>query len=120
MIRTLIFNSDPVFNDEFVKFIKTQKSMKLVGTSSNGIDAIKLFSKHLPELVILDSDLPELNGIFLVREMSQLDSSVKIIFTTSGVSKDALKIISKFSNLVILYKPFDSKMFLEKLDELKF
>ena len=81
---------------------------------------IKLFSKHLPELVILDSDLPGLDGIFLIREMSQLDSSVKIIFTTSGVSTNALKIISKFSNLVILYKPFDSKMFLEKLDELKF
>jgi len=117
MIHTLIFDSDLIFIDDFTKFLKKHNSIKLTGTANNGVDAIKLFSKHLPELVVLDFDLFMLDGLFIIREIIQISPSVKIILTAVSISKITLKTISKFSNVIILYKPFTSKMFLEKFDK---
>lgn len=120
MIRTVVFSSDLIFNDGFKKFLQSQKSIKLVETSSNGNDVIRSFSKYDPDLIILDADLCGFNALFTIRELLQVSDSVKILLTTTGVSKMALKFLSGLTNLIILYKPFDSKMFLEKLDKFQF
>ena len=120
MIRTIVFSSDLIYDDAFKKFLQSQKSIKLTEISSNGNEIIRSFSKYDPDLIILDADLYGFNALFTIRELLQVSDSVKILLTTTGISKTALKYISGLANLIILYKPFDSKMFLEKLDKFQF
>ena len=40
-----------------------QPDMELVGEASSGREAIEQFRKHLPDVTLLDLQMPEMNGI---------------------------------------------------------
>lgn len=51
--------------------------------AENGKEAIKLFKLTLPDLVIMDITMPELDGISAVREIRQIKADAKVIMCSS-------------------------------------
>lgn len=52
-------------------------------SAANGIDALELFKQDRPDLVILDIQMPGLNGIEVLRRMKTLDASVPVILSSA-------------------------------------
>lgn len=63
-----LFNSDPQF--------------VIVGEAIDGVEAIKLVSKHKPNVAILDISMPNLNGIEATSIIKKNDPEVKILILT--------------------------------------
>jgi DNA-binding NarL/FixJ family response regulator len=55
----------------------------VVGEADNGIDAIKLVAKVLPDLVIMDIAMPKLNGIEASRQILAKNPNVKILILSA-------------------------------------
>lgn len=74
----------------------------------SGVQGIKLFQEHRPDLVISDVIMPEMEGIETVRRLRKLDENVRIIAisgsTNSGL--DFLGFMKKFGAAETLEKPF--------------
>ncbi len=49
----------------------------------NGKEAIEIFKKELPDLVIMDITMPELDGISAVREIRKFKTDAKVIMCSS-------------------------------------
>jgi len=54
-----------------------------VVSAFNGDEALKLFAADQPDLVILDIQMPGLNGIEVLRQMKMINSSVPIILSSA-------------------------------------
>lgn len=82
--KTRIFIADdhPVFRKGLIDIISEEKSFELIGEASDGKNAIQEILKSLPDIAILDINMPELSGFDVVRMLNKHDVKTKIIFLT--------------------------------------
>ena len=88
-----------------------------VRTAENGLLGLELCREELPDLVITDIDMPEMNGIQMAGKIKELNSGVRIIAATA-ISEthyliDAIKIgINRY-----LLKPIAFKALFESIND---
>lgn len=51
--------------------------------ASNGAEAVQMYRKILPDLVIMDINMPEMDGITAVSEIMKIDKEAKIVMCSS-------------------------------------
>jgi len=54
-----------------------------VTTAYNGEEALKQFSQELPDLVILDINMPGMNGIEVLRRMKEINPNLPVILSSA-------------------------------------
>jgi two-component system response regulator ChvI len=59
----------------------------IVDTYEDPLIALSNFIPRFYDLVILDIEMPKMNGIDLSRQILELDSNVKICFITAGIKR---------------------------------
>ena len=85
-----------------------------IETASNGEEGVMKFKEINPRLIIMDSDMPILNGYEASLKIKQIDKNVKIILIT-GYSKVAEGIQEKGGDefVEIITKPIGMDFLLE-------
>ena len=69
---------------ETVKTIlKNEPEIRIVGTAKDGQEAIDLIGKLHPEIVLLDIEMPKVNGIVVTKYISKLFPETKVIILSS-------------------------------------
>jgi DNA-binding NarL/FixJ family response regulator len=80
MIRTLIVDDSRVFLESVCCYLSTFPYIDVVAKAASGAEAIKKINKYKPDLVFMDMDMPEMNGLEVTRHIkSQTDSPFVII-----------------------------------------
>lgn len=89
--------------------------------AKNGIDAIDKFIQSKPDLILLDIEMPEMDGIqFLTRIRSNMDKSIKrmpVIMFTGVVDKRKIEEIIKLGVHDYLVKPYELEALYKKVDK---
>jgi two-component system chemotaxis response regulator CheB len=89
MVKVLIVD-DSVFMRTVIRDILSKEaSIEIVGTASNGLDALEKIQKFHPDLVTLDIEMPKMNGLEVLQELKKIHESPKILMLSSLTSKDA-------------------------------
>ncbi len=57
--------------------------LKLIPSASNGREALELYHKYHPEIIIADIKMPEMNGLELIRSVRAEDKDVRFIILSS-------------------------------------
>jgi len=60
-----------------------------------GEDAIKSYQQHLPDVVLLDVNLPRMSGTEIFRRLVELDPDVAVVVVTADQSGPTIREISK-------------------------
>ena len=60
-----------------------------VALAAKGKDAITVFKKERPNLTILDIDMPDIDGLTVLREIRAIDPQAKVIIFTGGRQPDS-------------------------------
>jgi DNA-binding LytR/AlgR family response regulator len=106
-ISCLIVDDEPLALKLLEGYINKTPFLELKGKCNNAIDALEVFSRENIELVFLDIQMPDLNGLELSRKINE---RTKIIFTTA-FEEYALEGF-KVDALDYLLKPFNYDDFL--------
>lgn len=89
MVSVLIVD-DSVFMRTIIRDIVTKEaSIEVVGTASNGVEALEKIESLNPDLITLDIEMPKMNGIQVLEELKKLKKRPRVLMLSSLTSKDA-------------------------------
>ena len=78
-IRVVAIDDHSVFREGLRLVLDQQEEIELVGEANNGRDGIDVVLREKPDIVIMDVNMPGLNGIEASRQMLSETSDVKIL-----------------------------------------
>lgn len=88
MTITILLADDQYLIQEGIKSIlRHETEIKIVGTAKNGVEAIALAKKLKPNIVLLDIEMPKINGIDVAKHIGGVLPGTKIIML-SGHNND--------------------------------
>jgi two-component system response regulator AlgR len=82
-MNIIIVDDEPLARTRLVRFINNAQLGDVVSQVGNGIEAIKAVEKFAPDVVLMDIQMPAMNGLEAAQHISQLDTPPAIIFTTA-------------------------------------
>lgn len=82
-IRILIIDDSQVFAGSVVAHLKTQGGFVVVGIGKDGYEGISMAEKLRPEIVILDVNMPGLNGFETAVQLRKLVPEIGIIIASA-------------------------------------
>jgi DNA-binding NarL/FixJ family response regulator len=68
--------------DRLQQMLSSLENVEVVGSFSNGTDALRNMHELKPDLAILDNKMPGLKGVDVIREIRKEDKKVKLMLLT--------------------------------------
>src|SRR3569623_8436 len=109
-LNCIAVDDEPLALGLVCKFIEQTPFLNLVGKYSGAVDELKAIHQEKIDLIFLDIQMPDLNGIELARVLDKGTDKPRIIFTTA-YNQFALECY-KVDALDYLLKPFNYEEFL--------
>ena len=81
-IRIAVADDHPVVRDGLVAMLETQSDFSIVGSAANGSDAIALVAAADPDVLLLDLEMPVLDGVGVLTTLRQRGARVRVIVFT--------------------------------------
>ena len=81
-VTTLIVDDHPAFRQGLRQLITAEPRFEVVAEADDGLDAIDLAKAGKAEIVILDINLPGINGLEVARRLQANRSAVKVVILT--------------------------------------
>ena len=81
-IHVLIADDHQLFRDGVRALLRSAPDMEIVGEATTGEEAVSLAAECRPDLILMDVQMPELNGIEATRRIVKADGEVKILMLT--------------------------------------
>ena len=106
-MRVLIVDDHPLFRDGLRSLLEV-RGIDVVGEASNGREAVDQARRLQPEVVLMDLDMPELNGLAATRLISAQLPDVKVVILTASEDDGNLFEAIKSGAQGYLYKNLDS------------
>lgn len=115
MTRYVIADDAP-FIHEIIKNVLPENSFEHVGSAYNGIEAIELIKRTLPDVIFLDFVMPAKSGIEALLEMKQIWPELKIIGVSTVDNAGIIQMATRNGMDGFLEKPFTKDTLFEALN----
>jgi DNA-binding NarL/FixJ family response regulator len=83
MIRVLIVDDQALFREGLRTLLSVNKEIEVVGEAPNGEEAIRLVEKHGPAVVLMDIQMPILDGVAATRRLKTSHPECRVIVLTT-------------------------------------
>ena len=87
-IRVLLVDDHAMFRNGMQKLLERYGNLEIVGGASDGAEAVVLAARLLPDLVVMDYNMPKLNGIEATRQICREWPAIKVIGLSMHDEKD--------------------------------
>jgi DNA-binding NarL/FixJ family response regulator len=87
-VTVLLVDDHPLLRHGLHDFIARNSRFHIVGEASDGEEALRLIASQNPQIVILDIDMPRLNGLETLKVIRGLPFPVKVIILTMYNEED--------------------------------
>jgi two-component system LytT family response regulator len=88
--------------------------IEIIGTASNGREAVEKINQNRPDIVFLDIQMPGMNGFDVLRNVS----SVPLVIFTTAYDEYALRAFEE-NSIDYLFKPIEKTRLVQAIEKLK-
>jgi DNA-binding NarL/FixJ family response regulator len=81
-LRILIADDHPVFRHGIRTLLELTPEMEVIGEATTGAEAVSLAESLQPDVILMDLNMPGLNGIEATRRISQTSPDIRILIIT--------------------------------------
>lgn len=87
MTRILIVDDNPAVRRYLRAILEQQESWKVCGEARTGAEALHEVLQAPPDLVVLDYQMPDLNGVDVARQIAEMFPRIPILMVTLHLSR---------------------------------
>ena len=91
VIRVLLVDDFARIREVARAMLNTNPDLQVVGEAADGLEAVHLAEKLQPDLIVLDLNLPTLNGLEAARRIRALSPGSKIVMVSQECSADIVQ-----------------------------
>jgi len=77
-----VVDDEPPGRERVRSLLEGRENVDVIGECENGIDAVRAIETHTPDLVFMDVEMPELNGLAVVEAIDP-DRCPQVVFVTA-------------------------------------
>jgi pilus assembly protein CpaE len=107
-IRVLIVDDIPETRDHLSKLLGFEGDIEVVGSASSGSEALSLASQLLPDVVLMDINMPDMDGITATEQLSNRVPTAAVVMMSVQGEADYLRRSMLAGAREFLVKPFSS------------
>ena len=105
MVKVIIAEDDERQLQNFSNFITNETNFEIVAKTTNGKDTIEKYLELKPDVLFLDLDMPNINGLGVLRNLKNQNDKRNIIITSQ--SNELISNLYDFENIYrLMPKPF--------------
>ena len=82
-IHILIADDHPVVRDGLRAMLSTQPDFEVVGEAVNGAEALQLAERLQPDVILLDLEMPDLDGVKVLTQLRAIELQARVIIVTA-------------------------------------
>jgi DNA-binding NarL/FixJ family response regulator len=86
-IKIIIADDHKLFAEGLVHIINEIENTQLIATAGNGRELLQLMNSHQPNLVLLDINMPVMNGLEALKELKKRHPQVRVIILSMHYEK---------------------------------
>lgn len=86
MIRILIADDHPLFREGLARVLNEAPGMSVVASVSNGLEALSRAAEFKPDVVLMDVNMPKLDGVEATRQLRKIHPQASVLMLT--ISED--------------------------------
>ena len=102
--RLLLVDDEPLILEVLTEHFKGDYDVE---TALNGADALGALLRGRPDVVLLDINMPRMNGIEVLKDIKQIDASIAVIMVTANEQVNLAADALKSGAFGYVPKPFD-------------
>ena len=84
--RVLVVDDDPLYAEAATAILSQDDRLDVVGRASDGRKAVELALSLRPDVVLMDIEMPVMDGIEATRNLGRLLPSARVVVVTSSMS----------------------------------
>ena len=87
-IKVIIADDQTILAEGIKSVLETDKSIEVVGIAQDGFKALELVEKELPDVVLMDIRMPNMNGVVATQRIKSEYPNVKVVVLTTFDDSD--------------------------------
>lgn len=80
--RIVVVDDHSLFRSGLINLIRDMDSFEIAGQAGDGVEALKVIQDTEPDLVLVDVNMPEMDGIQLVKSVREKNQSIRLVMLT--------------------------------------
>lgn len=89
--RILLVDDHPMMRRGIRQMLELEEDFLIVGEANHGEEALTLIEPLQPDLILLDNNMPQLNGIETLRRLRAIDYAGKVLLFTVSDAEDDIR-----------------------------
>ena len=90
-MRILIVDDDTLVREGLRMILESEEGFTVVGTASNGEEALRLCSSSQPEVVLMDIRMPVMDGVEATKLIKEKHKNIKILLLTTFKDEEYIR-----------------------------
>lgn len=83
IVNVLIVEDDPLLRSGLEVVVQAEDDLRVCATAQNGLEALEAIRRRRPDLVLLDLQMPDMDGITFIEEVRKQDADLRILILTT-------------------------------------
>lgn len=109
MLKIIVVDDEELIRQGLVKALSNKTDFQVIGEAKNGLEALALIRRQLPDVVVTDVKMPQMDGVELVKALDRSYPQIKKIVISGFGEFDYVRETMRFGALDYLLKPIDDE-----------
>ncbi len=87
-IRVLIADDNPGVRTGIRRLLERSSQIEVVGEVADGYEALEFIKNHHPDILLLDMEMPNLNGLGVLQKLQDIPDPVRVLVLSAYIEKE--------------------------------